>query len=106
MKLAVMIVAFGIGAAISSPCLAQGFIGGAAAGIEAGGEVAGPVGAVLGGAVGAATGTIRGIIGIAGEPRRRAHFPSDRSAYGRETGADAEVLIVDPRTGRILDVIE
>ncbi|CAA2100564.1 hypothetical protein MBUL_00735 [Methylobacterium bullatum] len=106
MKRSIMIMVLGFGAATSSPCLAQGFIGGATAGIDAGGEVAGPVGAALGGAVGAATGTIRGILGSAGDQRRRAHFLSDRSAYGREAGADEEVLIVDPLTGRIIDIID
>lgn len=118
MKRPVMIMALGLGLVPPSPCfargldlvegiqLAHGFVEGAAAGIAEHGAVAGPIGVVLGGAVGAATGMIRSILCPTEEPRRRARFPSDRSAFHRAPGADERILLVDPRSGSIVDIID
>ncbi len=115
---------------------AQGTLRGAQDGAEAGGRAAGPVGAVVGGAVGAAAGTIGGILGVQDRPRFRQYVVEEHRPsyhYGGQvrvgtvlpggvvyyavppeyhvTGyryaiVNDQIVLIDPRAGRIVEVIE
>lgn len=115
---------------------AQGVIRGASEGMQDGAAAAGPVGGVVGGAVGAVTGGIKGILGIEERPRFRQyvveqHHPSVvyqgpvevgvtlpqtvtyyevPREYGvteyRYTVVNDRVVMVDPGTRRVVQIIE
>jgi hypothetical protein len=119
----------------ASPASAQGTVRGAQEGAAAGGQAAGPVGAVVGGAVGAATGTIGGILGVQDRPRFREYVvrekrPSYRYQQDVRVGTESGItyydvppeyhvsggyrytivndrpVLVEPRSRRIVDVVE
>ncbi|KMO36613.1 hypothetical protein VQ02_15145 [Methylobacterium variabile] len=115
---------------------AQGLIGGAQRGAEDGADAAGPVGAIVGGAVGAATGAVGGLLGVDDRPRFRNYavrqhrsydwdgdvrvggvlpnsgvtyyeVPSEYGIRGRRyTVVNDRVVLVDPSSRRIVQVIE
>jgi hypothetical protein len=114
---------------------AQGITGGAAQGAQQGGEAAGPVGAAVGGVVGGVTGGVAGLLGVDQRPRFRDYVMREhRSAYRlrepvtvgilppegitfyaipREFGVplsyavvNDEVVLVDPVTREIVDVVD
>lgn len=112
---------------VLGPGFAQGFIGGTGVGIVAGGEIVGSIGAFFGGAVGAAAGTVDGVFGIIQHPCFRAHVRERSLASGSYDGesrlspmmtsrsrhrgygysvASEQVLLIDPKTGHIVDVID
>ncbi len=53
-----------------------------------------------------AAGTIRSILGTAEAPDRRARVSPGRIADRRGAETDEPILVVDPRSGRIVDVID
>lgn len=115
---------------------AQGVLRGASEGMQDGAAAAGPVGGVVGGAVGAVTGGIKGLLGVDDRPRFRAyvvarHHPSVvyegpvdvgvvlpqtvtyyevPADYGvtpyRYTVVNDRIVMVDPGTRRVVQVIE
>lgn len=115
---------------------AQGLIGGAQRGAQDGADAAGPVGAIVGGAVGAATGAVGGLLGVDDRSRFRSYavrqhrsydwdgdvavgtvlpssgvsyyeVPSDYGVRGRRyTVVNDRVVLVDPGTRRVVQVID
>ena len=109
---------------------AQGTVRGAEEGAEQGGQAGGPGGAIVGGAVRAATGTVGGILGVDDRPRFREyvvrqHQPSYRYSEDLRVGAvlpergvtyyapgyrytyvNERPVLVEPRTRRIVEIID
>jgi hypothetical protein len=129
-----LLVAAALAAGLSTGALAQGTIpgarSGAATGAETGAAVGGPVGGavggIVGGAVGAATGTVGGILGVDTRPRFRTYVDEVRvgavlpssgvtyyevpAEYGvrdyRYTVVNDRTVLVEPRTHRIVEIID
>jgi hypothetical protein len=111
---------------------AQGIIGGAQRGAEEGAAAAGPVGGVVGGVLGGVTGGVAGLLGVEGQYVVRQAPPSYRyedevrvgavlpatgveyyevpAEYGvrehRYTVVNNRVVLVEPRTRRIVQIVE
>ncbi len=136
MKIKTLAVATFVVVSLPFAAYAQGTIRGSEEGAAAGNRAAGPVGAVVGGAIGAATGTVGGILGVEDRPRFREyvvreHHPSFRyevhvggvlpergiTLYAvpreyhvrpgyRYAIVNDRPVIVEPRSGRIVEIIE
>jgi hypothetical protein len=80
----------------------RGFLGVRPQGAQQGGEAAGPRCAAVGGVVGGVAGGVAGLLGADQRPRFRDYVTREhRSAYRLD-----EILLVDPVTREILDVID
>jgi hypothetical protein len=74
---------------------AQGVSGGAERGAPEGDRAAGPVGAIVGGTVGGVVGGVASLLGADERPREY-----------RYTVVNDRTVLVDPRTDRIVEVVE
>ncbi|MEH3145047.1 MAG: DUF1236 domain-containing protein [Methylobacterium frigidaeris] len=136
MKKTLMIAAAVTALTLPMAAQAQGLIPGAQRGAEEGNAAAGPIGGIVGGAVGAATGAVGGLLGVDDRPRFRSYavrqhrsydwdgdvavgtvlppsgvsyyeVPSDYGIRGRRyTVVNDRVVLVDPATRRIVQIVD
>lgn len=136
MKSKTILAAAALALSLPMAAQAQGLLPGAQRGAEDGAAAAGPVGAIVGGAVGAATGAVGGLLGVDDRPRFRSYavrqhrsydwdgdvavgtvlpstgvsyyeVPADYGIRGRRyTVVNDRVVLVDPGTRRIVQVID
>jgi hypothetical protein len=136
MKLKIILAATAVLLALPVAASAQGVVRGAEDGARQGNRAAGPVGGVVGGAVGAAAGGVAGLLGIDQRPRFRNYVVNehhDSYAYDQPVSVGAvlpdgefyydipqeygvpnyryaivndQTVLIDPRTHRIVEIIE
>ena len=136
MNLKIILAATAVVLALPVAASAQGVVRGAEEGIHQGNRAAGPVGGVVGGAVGAVTGGVAGLLGVDQRPRFRnyvVHEHHDSYAYDQPVAVGArlpdgqfyydipqeygvpdyryaivngQTVLIDPRTHRIVEIIE
>jgi hypothetical protein len=114
--------------ALPSLAVAQGVPGGVERGSRDGERAAGPVGAVIGGVIGGVVGGVNGVLGVDDRPRFRSYVVEQRRPsyqyredlrvsyydvppeYGardyRYTVVNGRTVLVEPRTRRIVEIVE
>ena len=99
-------------AAVALPAVAQaqGVPGGIERGSRDGERAAGAVGAVVGGVIGGVLGGVAGVLGVEEQPEEGVSYYDVPPEYGaqnyRYTVVNGRTVLVDPRTHRIVEVVE